>query len=493
LKISSLISAVGIVAIGMIAGRLLGLLREIGIASYFGADKQADAAILLLLIPDFITAVFIGSAVSAAIIPAFSERSEQRSLALFWQTMLVAVFAFIVISLVISFLDTPDNFKTPLFLTLCSLPFAAATAVFMAWLQYSKRFFAPAFATAIFNLAILCTLWFAPTGLEVLAIGIIVATLLRLLAHIISFMRGGGKLKFSKIFQWEKSGWEIDKKLTTTYMQTATAGVLGMLPLYAPYLIIAVTTGGLALFNYAFKLVLLPAILLQTIIQTVVLPLFVRQHKDDTAEMRARAYSASLYSGFIFGVSIALAVTLAAEPIVTLCFAYGKISAQNVTEIANLLMIGIWATPFSILSCLWQQILYAGSKAKISMMASFSEAALLFPLYYFGQNIWGQEGVMVAYLIIRIFHFVIIARLGKQCIALSSFIPNKDYIFSTIAMLSVFAILASLYLLIFPASYSADIIKTLSAILIGGASFGAGIFSTKKIRAVILPAPKGIV
>src|SRR5690606_35972856 len=79
-----------------------------------------------------------------------------------------------------------------LLIALCSLPLTAATAVVTAWLQHRGRFLVPAFANAIFNSIILLTLWLAPAGLVMLASGIIAAALLRLLAHLLAFRRGGG-------------------------------------------------------------------------------------------------------------------------------------------------------------------------------------------------------------------------------------------------------------------------------------------------------------
>jgi putative peptidoglycan lipid II flippase len=418
LNLRSLISAGGIVVVGMMAGRALGLLREISIAAYFGINGQSDVAILLLIIPDFITAVFIGSAASAALIPAFALREKPQAIALFWQTMAISVVGFSLLAILCIVLGNWFTIADYiiLLLTFFSLPFMGATAVCAAWLQYSERFVVPAFATVIFNVVILCALWLVTGDLKILAVGIFFASLLRFFVHMRAFfcslpLREGE----AGLFRCVRNdiAWQINKKLAVTYLQTTTAGVLGMLPIYAPYLILSATVGGLSLFNYAFKLVLLPTMLLQTIIQTVILPLLVKQHP----ELRSKTHILGLQIGLICGVAIALFVTFTAHVIANLCFAYGKISAQNVDEIAGLLRLGIWSTPFAILSCLWQQMLYAENRAKTAMFASFVEAALLFPLYYFGLKIWGVSGVMVGYLAIRIGHLLFIIQLvkGKKC------------------------------------------------------------------------------
>src|SRR5690606_4625947 len=76
-----------LVTVGMLAGRVLGLLREALIAAPFGAGVDADMAVSLLIIPDFVTALLIGSAASATLVPAFASRSAQEASALFFQAL----------------------------------------------------------------------------------------------------------------------------------------------------------------------------------------------------------------------------------------------------------------------------------------------------------------------------------------------------------------------------------------------------------------------
>jgi len=497
LKTRSVISAGGIVAFGIVAGRLLGLLREMAVAAYFGVSKQADAAIFLLIVPDFITVVFIGSSISATLVPAFAARSEERAKALLWQIMLLSVVGFLLMALLIfsqnlrfsgwfvSDENSVDNLRNSIFFTMFSLPFAGATAVFTAWLQYRQKFIAPASANAIFNITIIFTLLFASSGITELAIGIFIATFLRLFTHVFAFMRDGGKISFAYKFFSEK--WEIDKKLGSIYLQTSLTGVFGMLPLYAPYFIITASFGGLALFNYAFKLVLLPAIVLQTVIQTVVLPIFVNQHKNDEPHIRAKTHSLSLHIGYIFSIAISLAVMLGAQPIAAVCFGRGKMTETDIIEIANLLRLGIFSTVFSILSSLWQQMLYAGQQAKSAMLASVLGAVLVFPLYWLGLDIAGAFGVMVGYLFLRVLHLVSIIFWGKRYIPLKYLLPNKEYIYSSSAMFLIFAISAFIYIEFLASANVSDILKVAVVMLIGGVMLAAGLFSSKQTREIIIP------
>src|ERR1700728_2596751 len=101
MSLRSLINAGALMTTGMMIGRVLGLLREMLLASRFGIGEQADMAIAFLIIPDFIGAALIGSAASAALVPAFFAREREDAVALFWQVMMISVAAFVIIALAI--------------------------------------------------------------------------------------------------------------------------------------------------------------------------------------------------------------------------------------------------------------------------------------------------------------------------------------------------------------------------------------------------------
>src|SRR5688572_33032213 len=94
MPLRSLFTAGALVTAGMLAGRLLGLLREMLLASHFGTGSQADLAISLLIVPDLITSAFMGSAVGATLVPLYASRSPEKAEALFWQALLASFLFF---------------------------------------------------------------------------------------------------------------------------------------------------------------------------------------------------------------------------------------------------------------------------------------------------------------------------------------------------------------------------------------------------------------
>ena len=137
-------------------------------------------------------------------------------------------------------------------------------------------------------------------------------------------------------------------------------------------------------------------------------------------------------------------------------------------------------------------MLYAGHNAKSAMMASVMSTILLIPIYWLGLKIGGAYGVMTGYIMMTgyiinsILFLAQIIIFGKKYLPFSSFIPSKDYIYSSSAMIGVFIVSSLLYISFLPVSYNADIIKALLAIIIGGALLASGILASKQTRDALL-------
>ena len=64
---------------GLMLGRLLGLARDIYIASKFGATIESDILIIILTVPDAIFSLIASGAISAALIPEFKNLPKKDS------------------------------------------------------------------------------------------------------------------------------------------------------------------------------------------------------------------------------------------------------------------------------------------------------------------------------------------------------------------------------------------------------------------------------
>ena len=75
----SLLRSTAIVGLMTLLSRILGLLRDIVFARYFGATGGTDAFFIAFKIPNFMRRLFAEGAFSQAFVPVFTQYKETRS------------------------------------------------------------------------------------------------------------------------------------------------------------------------------------------------------------------------------------------------------------------------------------------------------------------------------------------------------------------------------------------------------------------------------
>ncbi len=198
--------------------RIVGLLREIVAASFFGTGGPASAFTLAFQVPNLFANLFANAALSAAFVPVFTEllqkgrKKEAFRLAstLFW-IMLIALGAvtafFILAAGTIMPLFIGDTFKpelTSLLVGLSQILFPVVlilglTGILVAILQSYDHFTIPAISPAVWNVVIIVLLVILrphyPGGYEdgnqlhAYAIAVLVATFVQLLLAIVALGR----------------------------------------------------------------------------------------------------------------------------------------------------------------------------------------------------------------------------------------------------------------------------------------------------------------
>lgn len=438
MTLKKLLSASVLIAIGMMAGRVLGLLREMLVAAQYGTGSTADTAILLLILPDFVTSAFVGSAASAALVPAFAARTPEAARALYRQAMGVTLAAFAAIAAVIFAGAWLGNMAVPLpalAWTVLALPLSAATAILTAWLQYHSRFVIPAFATVIFNTAIILCLLAAP-ALQGLAAGIAAAGLVRLAAHVAAAAR----LPKPAL----DHSWQLDKPLRATYATAMGTGLLGLLPTYVPYGYVAAMGAGVAVFNYALKLVLMPSLLLQTVVQMAVLPYLVAARKEERENL-PRQHADSLFYATLIAIIAALCLMLCAHPLAQLCFGYGKMTPQDIALLAKSFACGILAMPAMLAVTLLQSMLYAAQMPRPALRASAVQALLVLPLSALAEQSGGIPAVLAAFALLQAVPLALLLPACRRHGLLPTRIIGGKH--ATVAMVALAALLPGLLLL----------------------------------------------
>ncbi len=188
-----LASAAAVIALGNVLSRGLGLVRDVVIASTFGATAGTDAFVLARTLPTILYDLLVGTVSTAAFVPVFVQhaRDERQLWRLVGAVFSLAALAFVTLAVVLAVFAEPlvgiigSGFSSDeqrvlaanlMRLALISVVFQGLAGVLTSALYAQNRFALPAFATATYNVGIIVGIvLFAPVlGVPALAIGLII-------------------------------------------------------------------------------------------------------------------------------------------------------------------------------------------------------------------------------------------------------------------------------------------------------------------------------
>jgi putative peptidoglycan lipid II flippase len=193
-------SAAAVIALGNLLSRGLGLVRDVVIASTFGATAGTDAFVLARTLPSILYDLLVGTVSTAAFVPVFVQhaRDERQLWRLVGVIFSLAGLAFVILAAVLALLAEPlvgligSGFATDdqrnlaanlMRIALVSVIFQGLAGVLTSALYAQNRFALPAFATATYNVGIIVgVLALArPLGVPALAIGLVIGALAQFL------------------------------------------------------------------------------------------------------------------------------------------------------------------------------------------------------------------------------------------------------------------------------------------------------------------------
>lgn len=196
--------AAGIIALGNVFSRVLGLVREIVKADLFGAGGNVSALDTAMAFPKIIYALVIGGMINSALIPVLSDYAGPQRRKELWHllgllltavTVLVCVFVLVgefltpqLVSLSAGGLPASDQ-RLAVGLLRVMLPgvlFLSLAGVLSGALYALKRFTLPAFTAVFFNVAmvVLALVLGKRWGVYSMAVGLLVGSLLQVILQL---------------------------------------------------------------------------------------------------------------------------------------------------------------------------------------------------------------------------------------------------------------------------------------------------------------------
>jgi len=191
-----LVRSASIVAVAVLASRVLGLIREQVFAASFGAGRELDAFVTAFRIPNLFRDLFAEGALSAAFVACFTQKLAREGEASAWRlanlvihALLVVVGGIVLLGIVAApaivaviapgFAEVPGKTELTVYLTRLMFPFlllVALAAVAMGMLNARGRFGVPASASSFFNLGSIvvgvgAAWWLAPEYMDLVWTG----------------------------------------------------------------------------------------------------------------------------------------------------------------------------------------------------------------------------------------------------------------------------------------------------------------------------------
>jgi len=330
--------------------RVMGLVRDVVVATFLGAGNGSDAFFVAFKIPNFLRRLFAEGAFNQAFVPVLSEYSTQRTKQEIRELLnavagsLTALLALITALAMLGapwlvWLFAPGFGRDPdklamtadmLRLTFPYLLLISLTAFSGSVLNTWNRFAVPAFTPVLLNISLIgAALLLMPLMEEpamALAWGVLIA--------------GAAQLAFQVPFLLRLG------LLPTPWPNFAHDGVKRILKLMAPALfgvsvsqinllldtVLAslLAVGSVSWLYYSDRLVELPLGVFGVAIGTIILPALSKRHAEQSTEHFSAMLDWAIRVVLLLGVPAALALAILAEPFLITLFHYGAMTDNDI-------------------------------------------------------------------------------------------------------------------------------------------------------------------
>lgn len=337
-KQKTILSAAFLIMVLSLASRILGLVRDRLLASYFGASPDLASYLAAFRLPDFIFQVLIFGTIAVSFIPIFTDLSEKEDNAKLWRTVSniinIAFLFFFAVSLVCfifveplvaliapGLTSDPAQHATLVNLTrimIISQTFLAVSSFFTGILQSYQRFLIPALAPVFYNLGIIlgAVLLSNSLGIYGPAIGVVLGALMHFLIQLPVIYASG--FSYSFVFNFR------DRNL----IKLLRLGLPRSIGLFATQinetvdiaLASLISAKSIVAFNFASHLYVVPIGLFGATIAQAALPTLSLEFSRKNLEAFKRTILTSMHQMLFLVVPAAVFLIVLRIPIVRLVF-----------------------------------------------------------------------------------------------------------------------------------------------------------------------------
>ncbi len=406
------VNAVGSIGLATLASRVLGYVRDMVVASAFGAGPVTDAFFVAYRIPNLLRRLLAEGALATAVIPVFSETLTTGSretfarmvravtgaalVALAGVSVLGVIFApWILAVMAAGWRADPGLFGLAVYLTRVMFPYLALVglaALAMGALNAHHRFFTAAMGPAVLNVAMIVAIVTLASRVTppilALAIGVLVGGLGQLAVQLPELRRLGVPLMPSAEFS-HPAVKEIGHRLWPAVFALSAVQVTVVINTWLASLL---RTGTVSYLYYADRVMEFPLGVFGIALATAALPsMSVQAARGETEALGATLRFALRLSAFI-AVPATVGLVMLGAPIVRMLFQRGEFGAAEALYTTQALAGYAVGLPAFSAARIAAQTFYALGDTRTPVVVGFASVAanvalalaLMWPLQHMG-------------------------------------------------------------------------------------------------------------
>ncbi len=358
--------AAGTVGFFTFLSRILGLVRDVVVAGFFGSGMAADAFFVAFRIPNLLRRLFAEGSLSIAFIPVFTEYLQRKSredaleLARVVLTVLSLILAVVTLLGILGapwivrvqafgFGGAGEKYELTVLLTRITFPYIfliSLVALFMGILNVLRHFAAPAAAPIFLNVGIIGSVyWLSPRLSEPvigLAVGVIVGGVLQVLLQIPWLLQNGASLRP----RW-MPGHPAVSRIGRLMLPAVFGSAVYQLNQFIGTLLASfLPQGSVSWLYYADRLVQLPLGVFAIAISTAALPSLSRQAAQQGLEAFGDTLGYALRLVFFISIPSMIGLMVIGHLTVRVLFERGAFQVLSTDMTAQALFFycaGLWA------------------------------------------------------------------------------------------------------------------------------------------------------
>jgi putative peptidoglycan lipid II flippase len=344
-----LLKSTFVVGIMTLISRILGLLRDIILASYFGASGGTDAFFVAFKIPNFMRRLFAEGAFSQAFVPVFSEYKETRSrealmdllnhvagslggILLLISSIGALAAPLLVMVFAPGFWGDDERYQLTSDMLRITFPyifFIALTSFSGGILNSYSKFAVPAFTPVLLNICLIgSTVWASPyfdQPIMALAWGVAAAGIIQLLFQF-PFLLQIGLLPRPRFKRHHEGVSKIIKLMIPAIVGSSMAQINLLFDTIIASFLVA---GSVSWLYYSDRLVEFPLGIFGIALATVILPSLSKQHAKKSADQFNLTLDWALKLTMLIAIPASLGLLLLSAPLLTTLFNYGEFDIND--------------------------------------------------------------------------------------------------------------------------------------------------------------------